>query len=419
MLTHLSVSSRMCVLVSFSALAVLLFVSPGRAQAYEVTNVCTTVGHFSGPDAVDRAYESATSLGSIAASGWCPTGFSGQYVVSDGFEWNFNLPVHLLTQKWKVIYYQTTPRLADDTTGQGTCPVGNPINPLSGNKYQTESDYQGKGVLPLEFVRTYNSNTNDWKFSYSANYVGDQLALDDGAKQSTEFYTTTKWQSFEAGSPHGTTGYVAGTPFIFPEDEGKSYAAVSGALVRFTNPEGIIDTFDTANGGRLTRRENPTGQWLTFTYTSGRLTQVTHFSGRTLTLTYDAQGRLATMKDPSNRITSYTWDAQNRLIRATYPDATTSTTDNPFRTYHYENASFPLKLTGITDEAGRRYATFGYDAAGRANLTEHAGGADRHTFVYNLTPSDNIQTNDTVTVTNPLGLQTTYRLHLDGLDAHA
>ncbi|WP_455155342.1 hypothetical protein [Cupriavidus campinensis] len=58
------------------------------------------------------------------------------------------------------------------------------------------------------------------------------------------------------------------------------------------------------------------------------------------------------------------------LSSVTYPDGTT-------RRYLYENLQFPWALTGITDEKGVRFATYGYDLLGRATSTEHAGGVDK------------------------------------------
>ena len=49
---------------------------------------------------------------------------------------------------------------------------------------------------------------------------------------------------------------------------------------------------------------------------------------------------------------------------------------------------------------GVRYATWGYDAQGRANSSSHAGGVDDYTLTYNA--------DGTITETNPLGKQTIY-----------
>lgn len=51
----------------------------------------------------------------------------------------------------------------------GSCPVGNPINLSTGNKFQRALDYRGVGPLPLVWERFYNSaSVNEpWCFSYS------------------------------------------------------------------------------------------------------------------------------------------------------------------------------------------------------------------------------------------------------------
>lgn len=77
----------------------------------------------------------------------------------------------------------------------------------------------------------------------------------------------------------------------------------------------------------------------------------------------------------------------------TYPD-------NTSKTYHYENTNFPHHLTGITDENGIRFATWEYDSEGRAISSEHAFSVEKETLDFS--------TPDQVTVTNPLGKQTTY-----------
>ena len=117
------------------------------------------------------------------------------------------------------------------------------------------------------------------------------------------------------------------------------------------------------------------------------------------------------MTDPDGRVTRYERPVEDQsqgiyytytLARVVFPDETPSDpTDNPDRTYIYEEYDYPYALTGIIDENGDRFATYGYDADGWANLSEHAGGAGHHTFVY-----------DKVTgihrVTTPLGEQLDY-----------
>jgi YD repeat-containing protein len=90
-------------------------------------------------------------------------------------------------------------------------------------------------------------------------------------------------------------------------------------------------------------------------------------------------GLLQQFSDAEGRVTAFAYDAARNLTTITWPDLRT-------RTFHYENSSFPRALTGITDELGNRFATFGYDAEGRAVSTERAGGAGAYSVTYASPP---------------------------------
>lgn len=94
---------------------------------------------------------------------------------------------------------------------------------------------------------------------------------------------------------------------------------------------------------------------------------------------------------------TYAYDGTARLMTVTK----VAGGQTRVRTFHYENASYPRFLTGITDERGVRYVSWEYDALGRARKSVYAGGADEVTLTYNGDGS--------VTVTNALGRATTYR----------
>ena len=81
------------------------------------------------------------------------------------------------------------------------------------------------------------------------------------------------------------------------------------------------------------------------------------------------------------------------------------------RAYHYENTLFPFALTGITDESSARFATWGYDAEGRANLGQHhstsSEGIEIFSFDYQFSHD---ATDPRITVKNALNRYTTYHL---------
>ncbi|ODU13285.1 MAG: hypothetical protein ABS91_01175 [Thiobacillus sp. SCN 64-35] len=183
----------------------------------------------------------------------------------------------------------------------------------------------------------------------------------------------------------------------------------SGVRTGWQYIAGSDDSVETYSAsGRLLSIADRTGRTRTLAYdlpvASGgdddpdTLDAVVDDAGRTLRFTYDAHKRIATVVDPAGGVISYGYDPAGNLVSVTYPDGHA-------RTYHYNEpahtggADLPHALTGITDENGDRFATYQYQADGRAVSTAHAGGADSHTLSYG--------TNST-TVTDPLGTQRVY-----------
>ena len=175
--------------------------------------------------------------------------------------------------------------------------------------------------------------------------------------------------------------------------------------------EELIDGQGVTTGWRYIGLDNTTELY----DANGVLQSITNLQGNTQTLSYDASNRLARIDsniggslvfayDSNNRITSVTdhfgrvWDyrygANSNLEFVDNPDSTA-------KRYHYEDTNAPNALTGITDERGIRYATYGYDSSGRAILSTHAGDAQRVDIVYS-------DTDGTRTVTNSLGRPSTY-----------
>ncbi|MBT9539680.1 MAG: DUF2778 domain-containing protein [Thiobacillus sp.] len=167
-----------------------------------------------------------------------------------------------------------------------------------------------------------------------------------------------------------------------------------------------VETFS-ANGKLLSIADR-TGRTQTLAYdipaASGgdgnpdTLDTVTDDAGRQLVFAYDTNKRIATVTDPAGGVITYGYDAQSNLVSVQFPDGRS-------KTYHYNEsantsgANLPNALTGITDENGDRYATYQYQADGKAISTGHANGADLHTLTYGT---------DSTTVTDPLGTQRTH-----------
>ncbi|MCG7923069.1 MAG: DUF6531 domain-containing protein [Candidatus Thiodiazotropha lotti] len=340
------------------------------------------------------------------------------------------------------------------------CPEeGNPCSPASGNKFETETDYSSTdGSLKVE--RYYSSQGigdgfdqlgPQWRHNYARRIDGYQApayTAYQGIK--SPLYTTPReacydgWDAIRSEAYGGllsdatayyrygaceirSAGIYVAKLIIHNTLNSAKDSGTSTQIHSINSGQGQANTYRYLGGswqplfnnqttftqtqagwsltlknntaeqydseGKLNSSTNSNGQTTLFTYDEdGHLHRVIGYFGDTLTYSYDATGRLASINTPDGDL-NYGYDAENRLISVTYPD-------NRTRQYHYEDSRFPNHLTGITDENGDRYATWAYDAEGRAILSKHAGNAERIEFTYNP--------DGTTTVTDAAGAERIY-----------
>ncbi|MFC4313027.1 DUF6531 domain-containing protein [Steroidobacter flavus] len=251
--------------------------------------------------------------------------------------------------------------------------TGNPINTATGNKYQRETDYLGQGPFPLVFERHYNSRGKGsgilgprWTSTFDRRLVVTtgggvrmvRLTRADGAVLNFE-NSSGAWRA---------DGDVA-----------VSLVEVSGGW-RVVNEDDSAELYDAS--GALTSLQTRSGMSQSLSYgTDGRLVAVIDAFGRGLNFAYDTQGRLIELHDPAGTVIAYGYDGSGRLSTVSHPGT-------GVRTYVYDEpghlfgAQATSLLTGILDESGTRFATFEYDSASRAFVSEHANGADRIELSY-------------------------------------
>ena len=290
--------------------------------------------------------------------------------------------------------------------GDGCTSTFNPINFFSGNKHQQEVIYGGEGSL--QYLITYNS-----MFVYTS-----------GTKALHQLWTHTYSQSIEiatATSPSKVTvSRNSGQKIVFYEANGswipdsnvkeKLVEVIDGAGNRsgwvFTTVDNVLESYD--RDGKLLSITDKSGIRQSIVYTSTLTTITEDVSGRALQLQYDSteKDKLLQLTDPDGNAYIFEYDSENRLSAIVFPDDTPSNqADNPRRIFHYENTSLLYALTGITDELGNRFATWIYDAEGRAISSQHAVSANHGTLDYSFL-DDPIDPR--VTTTNSLGKSTTY-----------
>jgi RHS repeat-associated protein len=250
---------------------------------------------------------------------------------------------------------------------------GNPVNLLTGNKYQQETDLAPlPGVQGLEIVRRYNSasaldthvnRTNGllgkaWRLSYEIELSADAehqrtLTLADGSQVSL------------------TRGVLQPTHFI-ASDLGQGRLVEQGDGAEWQRLDGQRFSF---NGqGRLVQIHAATGEFTSLAYDGqGRLIKISDPQGRSLQLHYaDAKSAtryrgVSAIDTPVGRF-EYRYGSGEQaanLVQVLLPGQMQ-------RRYHYEDPRHVSALTGISigDGAKRqRLSTYLYDAQGLAVLS--------------------------------------------------
>lgn len=268
--------------------------------------------------------------------------------------------------------------------------VGNPCNAATGNKYQRDIDYVAPNAGGLEFVRVYNSSTGKWTHTYSDHITVKSSSPAVFGNQVTMHRADGREYTFLQG-PNNTfladpDLYVSLVPIY-----------VDGSLAgwQYTDANGTIENYDST--GRLTGIRQLNGLAKLLSYGNGAISVQDSFK-RTIEIYKNSHGQLTKVVDPAKNVFLYSYDEAGNLTVVQYPDLAQ-------RVYHYNETAytgglaFLHALTGITDENGKRFATFAYDAWQRAVMTEHAAGVGRFKLKF---------LDDGTEVTDPLGTERMY-----------
>ena len=294
--------------------------------------------------------------------------------------------------------------------------VGNPVSLFSGNKRELETDFAIPGS-ELVFRRTYNSANEPWRAGvgqgWTHTYAVTLFATPEGGRQILQGDGRRLHFAPAGTDAAGRAIFRSGSAF-----EGIVSVDAEG-VHRWALPDGRTLRF---NGGYLVEIDWPDQRRLSLYYERRRLASVTDETGRVLRFAYwpgapgseralggydeqefgPAAGQLSALTLPDGSVIGYDYDERSNLTRVRFPDGTA-------RRYHYEDEGYPSHLTGLTERTGVRVRTWAYDAAGRAILSERAGGVGRVELTHPDRRAVEAGREVVTRITNSLGQESEYR----------
>lgn len=175
---------------------------------------------------------------------------------------------------------------------------------------------------------------------------------------------------------------------------------------RITYPDSTFEAFTYGAFNQVATHRLRNGGTRTLTYFgatehggafNGMLKSSQDASGRTITYTYDAHGRTATVTDSANRTTNFEYDINGRMIKMLHPPLTPGAT-RAYRLYTYDSRGNNISST---DELGKTWRT-SFDTFNRPLSTTDP--LDRvTTFIYDANSPLN---RNPVEVVSPVGRRT-------------
>lgn len=189
-------------------------------------------------------------------------------------------------------------------------PLGTQVNTLSGNFFLPRTDfYVPARVFNLDVSFYYNSYLfqeeygygKGWTFEYDIKYRPDTLP---GGK--IIMWGNGREDKYDS---------VPGGTYKAPRGFFNTLTQYQQGKYLLTETDGRKIYFDNPVHRKVTKMEEPNGNYISFSYTDTLLTSMTNGAGQTITLTYN-QGRLASVVDaiatPARTFT-YTYDAAGNL----------------------------------------------------------------------------------------------------------
>lgn len=249
----------------------------------------------------------------------------------------------------------------------------NPIYPATGEKQRAEPDFTFAGHTFTRHYRSLRQFRNNRNFAVAWNHTwSDRIISGTAASPYVHLDEAGNYESYTllSGSRYRGENSV---------DRVLERVNANGIGWQLRMPDGELREFDLA--GYLIAVRNPGDPLndIAITYSDNAISTVTDAQGRMLKFEY-RRNLLRRIVLPDQTAVAYDYNGDRDLTSVTYPD-------NAVRRYHYNEAGLVGAaaqrhlLTGITAEDDRRFASFGYDARGRATSSRVLGTPNELTTI--------------------------------------
>jgi YD repeat-containing protein len=286
--------------------------------------------------------------------------------------------------------------IACNQSGAASC--GEPINLGSGNVFDQVADYETAGQNKLSLIRYYNSLA--WPAT-SATSMGQNWRTN--YDRYLHIINPSAIYGVLAERPDGQViSFSSSSGTYTPDSDVDVKLTVSGSTWTLTDHDDTVETYTQSGSlGTLNSIKKRGGYLQSIGYSSGQISYVSDSYARQLGFTYTS-GLLTGVTTPDSLTLTYGYIKFSSTSTNVLQSVTYNTSPTTSLTYLYENAYFPYALTGITDENGNRYATWGYDNNGRGILSQLSGAVNYTSVSYDDTTGNRV-------VKGPLGIVETYK----------
>ena len=287
-----------------------------------------------------------------------------------------------------------------------------PVIALTGNKVFPQADFSVAGEhVPLHLNRNYSRasrsvgsfgkhwpSTLDYRLEFINNGVPCSFAP-GGSMAACSISSSTSIVNYWPTGDRVTYSYDANKlAWVASQNTANAKIVMSGNNVVLTREDNSVETY--SKRGNILSVKDEFGVGWTFNYSGSLLSSIRHNSGREIGFSWQ-NNKIRTATDPAGNTYTYGYDAGGFLNSVLRPGGETVT-------YHYENASLPGALTGVSFN-GIRYSRAAYYADGRVKESGLEGGVDKSSFAY-ATITNGKQT----TITNAKGAVSTYSYNTAG-----